>query len=391
MPRATCVGSEFLMSLYDLIYFDQAATSYPKPPCVLEAVREALTDAFGNPGRSSHEAARLAAERVYEVRDAVCRFFDASSAERVVFTQNATHALNLAISSACAEGGHVLCSDLEHNAVLRPLERLAAEGKIRYNVFPSKGICAEVLEGYLQEDTRAVITTHASNICGRVLPLAELGALCRRRGILFVVDASQSAGHLPLSVRNMHIDVLCAPAHKGLYGILGAGFAIFETQREFPPFMVGGGGANAFSPFMPRELPEHFEAGSLSVPAILSLGASLAYLQERSVHSIAAHIAALEGRLHENLSVLSRVRIWEKEARGTGILSFTCEGVSPSLLAEALDEAGVAVRAGYHCAPLAHKTIGSDEVGTVRISVGATNTLGECDEFAERLNFILKR
>ena len=377
------------MSSYELIYFDQAATSYPKSQAVKESVLRSLTTGVGNPGRSAHKEAKDAAEAVYEARCAVCRFFGATDESRVVFTQNATTALNMAIHAICASGGHVLCSDIEHNAVLRPLAYLAREGKIRFDIFPSRGITADLLERYVRADTCAIVTTHASNVCGRVLPLEIIGDFCRKRSILFIVDASQSAGHLPIDVQRMKIDILCAPAHKGLYGILGAGFAIFETQRELPPLLHGGSGTESFSPYMPKALPERFEAGSLSVPAITALGTSLKEIEAVGVKTIAAHIASIEKYLRQELASFPALSL-SKES-GCGILSLTHERFSPSRMADALDEVGVATRAGYHCAPLAHKTLGTDKTGSLRLSLGATNTKAECAAFCERFSAVLKK
>ncbi len=378
------------MSLSNLIYFDQAATSFPKPPCVKEAIAEALSEAAGNPGRSAHAKATRAAERVFDVREEICRFFDATSPEGVVFTENATQALNMAIFCATYAGGHVLCSDIEHNAVLRPLAHLQAFGKIRYDVFDSTCVTEERLGALLKPDTRVLVATHASNICGRVLPIEVIGEFCRKRNILFILDASQSAGHIPISVRKMGVDILCAPAHKGLYGILGAGFAIFETQRAFPPFLLGGSGSFSHELSMPNTLPERYEAGSLPVPAILALGASLRLLKEIGVEKIAEHIERLSRLLFEGLSEIRGLSLIDEAPPKNGVISFTHRTLSPSMIAERLDEADVCVRAGFHCAPLAHKTLGTVEEGTVRASVGFSSTKDECDDFLARISLILR-
>ncbi len=376
------------MKYSEEIYFDQAATSYPKPPCVLEAVKRALTEYGGNPGRSGHRLSLGAAECVFSVREALCRFFDAPSAERVIFTKNATEALNLIIFSVLKNGGHALCSDMEHNAVLRPLLHLKREGRADFDVFESKELTEEGLKALLRPDTRLLVLNHASNICGRVLDAERIGRFCEGHGIVFVLDASQSAGHIPISMQKMKVDVLCAPAHKGLYGIMGAGFAIFRREMNLPPFMHGGSGVHSLASEMPSTLPERYEAGTLAVPAIAALGASLADIKEKGVGKIHGHIESMERCLGEGLTHIRGIRVLEKEARGSGILSFVHESLSPAALAERLDDAGVAVRSGYHCAPLAHRTIGSPDGGTVRIGLGASNTLSECEHFLERLEKI---
>ena len=372
------------------LYFDHAATSYPKPPTVFDAIGRALTLAAGNPGRSAHALAVCAAEEIYATRETLARFFDASSAEGVVFTLNATHALNVAIASACHGGGHVLCSDIEHNAVLRPLAALARAGRIRYEVFPSEGNVREHVKERLRADTVLVVLNHASNVFGRVTPIREVGALCKERGIYFVVDASQSAGHIPISVRRMGINALCLPAHKGLYGILGAGAVIFEGDTLPHPLLYGGSGAFSRLPDMPEMLPERLEAGSLPVPAVLALGAGVRFVEEKGVEAVADHVAALEALLHEHLAEIKGIRVHRAHERGSGSVSFTHESLSPALLAERLDEAGVAVRSGLHCAPLAHEVIGTAREGTVRASVGLQSTKEECFALFERLSEIVK-
>ncbi len=376
------------MSLSDLIYLDHAATSFPKSATVKDAIFYALTEAAGNPGRSAHALAVRAAESVYEVRETLAQFFDASSPERVVFTSGATAALNMAIFCAAAKGGHFLCSDIEHNATLRPLEHLRREGKISYDVFPSDSVSETMLSHYVKKNTVALVATHASNVCGRVLPIRAIGDFCRKRNILFILDAAQSAGHIPISVRKERVDILCAPAHKGLFGVLGAGFAIFETERLLPPFLLGGSGSFSHDPTMPDTLPERYEAGSLPVPAILALGAAINELP--APLDAEAHLLELSAYLFEKLSALGGVRLTDALPPKNGVFSFTHDRLAPSEIAEALSDAGVFVRAGFHCAPLAHKTLGTHECGTVRASLGITSTKKDCDEFVERIFRILK-
>ena len=374
----------------DLIYLDQAATSFPKPPAVFPALVRALTEAGGNPGRSGHRLSLAAAEEIYACRLAVASFFEAPAAEGVIFTANATAALNLAIACLCAKGGHVLISDMEHNAVFRPIYRLAEEGKITYGIYPTAQNVTAAIRARLRPDTVLVIANHASNICGRVLPLEEIGSLCREKGLCFLVDASQSAGHIPVSMRKMKIDILCAPAHKGLYGIQGAGIAVFAEERPYPPFLSGGSGAYSLSPHMPDEYPERFEAGTLPTPAIFALHAGLGAVKLRGVDAVFRHTLRLSALLTEELTALPGVRLMLPEEAGSGILSFLAEGFTPEELATLLDRASVCVRAGLHCAPLAHRALGTEKSGTVRISLGMTNTEEECLAFCRRLSAILK-
>ncbi|MBP3436825.1 MAG: aminotransferase class V-fold PLP-dependent enzyme [Clostridia bacterium] len=378
------------MKCSDYIYLDQAATSFPKPPSVLAAVRRALYEAGGNPGRSAHRLSLAAAEGIYTCREKVAAFFDAPREEGVVFTQNATYALNMAIFSFAKEGGHILISDMEHNAVLRPVCHLAKKGIISYEIYPTDKDTAKEVEKRIKKETCLVIANHASNICGRILPVAKIGALCQKKGIPFLVDASQSAGHLPISLSKMGISVLCAPAHKGLYGIQGAGFALFDKSYPLPPFILGGSGAFSLSEEMPSEYPEHFEAGTLPTPAVFALAAGIGELEKAGISAIHDHILSLERGLREKLMNIGGVRLLLPREMGNGILSFTAEGVSPAILGGRLDEEGFGVRSGLHCAPLAHKALGTEKTGTVRVSLGLSNTKAECDAFARSLCRILK-
>lgn len=368
-----------------------AATSYPKPPAVFSALCRALTEAGGNPGRSGHRLSLAAAEEIYACRLALASLFDAPNAEGVIFTQNATAALNLAIACATEKGGHVLISDMEHNAVFRPVYRLWEEGKINYSVYPTGEDPVAAVRAGLRRDTILVIANHASNICGRVLPIGEIGALCREKGVCFLVDASQSAGHIPLSVREMKIDILCAPAHKGLYGIQGAGFALFAEEKPYPPFLSGGSGSFSRSPHMPKEYPEHFEAGTLPTPAIFALKAGAEEVAQRGVANIYAHTLALSALLRTELEKMPGVRLLLPREAGSGILSFLAEDFAPEEMAAELDRAAVCVRAGLHCAPLAHRALGTEKSGTVRVSFGMTNTEEECLAFCRRLFAILQK
>ncbi len=376
----------------DFLYFDQAATSFPKPPAVLKSIRAALNEAGGNPGRSGHRLSVAAAMGIYACREALAAFFEAPYPEGVIFTQNATYALNLAIFALAKRGGHILLSDMEHNAVFRPVFHLAETRGITYEIYPSGKDAAAQVDARIRENTSLVIATHASNICGRVLPIGEIGAVCQRRGVPFLVDASQSAGHIPVSMEKMQISALCAPSHKGLYGVQGAGFLILrDPHHPLPPLVFGGSGAFSTSPSMPEEYPERFEAGTLPTPAIFALRAGLREISARGVSEIGHHIATLEAYLKERLASIPSLRLILPEERGNGIIAFQARGLTPSQLCELFDERGVALRGGLHCAPLAHRALGTEKEGTLRLSLGFTNTKRECDAFLTRLNSILKK
>lgn len=363
------------------IYFDHAATSYPKPKAVEKAVIRALDAEGGNPGRSGHTLSLRAAERVFSARETIANFFGLGDARGVVFTKNATEALNLAISVFTAGGGHVLCDDMAHNALLRPLYALADTGKISLSFFSAKQALPAV-----QEDTVLLCATHASNICTRLCDAERLGAFCQSHDIAFVLDASQSAGHLPIDCEKIGADAVCLPAHKGLYGIMGAGAVLFShPERDYPAFLSGGSGSYSLSREMPKELPEHFEAGTLPLPAIAAFEAGVKWVEEIGIDAIAGKIERLEMRLREGIGNTKGIRIHGEET-GSGIVSFSHTTLSPLRIASLLDGEGFAVRAGLHCAPLAHQTLGTrDAGGTVRVSLGYSNTAKECERFFKAL------
>ena len=262
-----------------MIYLDNAATSFPKPHRVVEEQLRCMQLYGGNPGRGSHALAMAAAEKIYECREELASFFGSPNLENVIFTMNTTMALNTAIKGLLRRGDHVLISDMEHNAVFRPIYKLSRDGVITYDVFQTfptnatrttDSICASILEK-LRPNTRMLICAHASNICSATLPLAEIGALCRKKGILFLVDAAQSAGHLPINMVKMQIDALCAPGHKGLWGPQGCGVLILGEGIVADTLIEGGSGYNSLEGNMPTEVPERYEAGTLPTPAIAGL------------------------------------------------------------------------------------------------------------------------
>ena len=364
-----------------MIYLDHAATSFPKPASVVRAVSGAITRAGGNPGRGSHLAARLAAETVFSCREAVAALFGAPSPEQVVFTGNATAALNLVVKGLLRGGDHVLLSDLEHNAVLRPITALARAGRISYDIFPTfaargrceaGAICGEI-ERLIKPNTRLLICTHASNICSATLPLGEIGELCRRRGILFAVDAAQSAGRLPIDVGALGIDALCAPGHKGLLGPQGSGLLVLREGLRLETLIEGGSGFSSLDPEMPPDPPERYEAGTLPTPAIAGLGAGIREVLRLGVDAIGAREAQLCAYLSSLLCKIPGVTLYAPQHTGS-ILLFSVEGMSPDAVGRELDRLGFAVRTGYHCAPLAHKTLGTPPGGAIRVGLGFGNT-----------------
>ena len=377
------------------IYLDQAATSFPKAPGTAEAVYRYMRDCGCNVSRGSYAGAYSAEELVYDTRILLCRLFGCGDADskKVVFTKNVTESLNVLLKGLLRPGDHVLVSSMEHNAVMRPLGQLAKQG-IRVTRVPCAGdgsMDPADLEARIEKDTKAVVMLHASNVCGTVLPAAEVGAICRERGIRFILDTAQTAGALPVDMNAMGIDALAFTGHKGLLGPQGTGgFLIREDlAAETEPLITGGTGSISHTEDVPDFLPDRFEAGTLNLPGIAGLNASLAWLLAQPAGSILAHELALTGRFLGHMEELEEdglLRIVGKRSTEgrTGVVSIVPAGKDPAELAFRLDEEyGIATRVGLHCAPAAHRTLGTWPQGTVRFSFGAFNTEAETDEAAK--------
>ncbi len=376
-----------------MIYFDNAATTFPKPQTVIRGVAECMQSYGGNPGRSAHPLAIAAAEAVFSAREEVCAFFGGAESENVIFTQNATHALNLAIFGLARQGDHILISNLEHNSVLRPVAELYRRGVASYSVFDALGCDDEVLEEIkkaCRKNTRIIITTHVSNICPKKLPIEKISAFCRERGIFHIVDASQSVGIYDISLKN-GASVICAPGHKGLYGPQGTGFCLFCDGFDFArlsPTVFGGNGISSAKTDMGRTAPESFEAGTLAVPSIAGLAEGVRFVKKLGTHKIRSHEAFLCEKIKQNLLSDGRIKVYLPEENGSTLL-FSAHGVESSELARRLSERGVCTRSGLHCAPLAHKALGTGG-DAVRLSFSAFNTEKEASIFCTILRECLK-
>lgn len=367
-----------------MIYLDNAATTFPKPAAVAERMAAAVSEFGGNPGRSSHRMAMLAEREVFACRCDAAEMFGARP-ENVVFACNATFALNMAMKSAYT-GGSILISDLEHNSVRRPALSLTS-GKPDAEVFVFDS-CLEsgadrtdrILESVRSCLRRArncgmLVMTAASNICGASMPIREVGELCREKGITFIVDAAQAGGHRNIDVMADKIDALCLPGHKGLYGAQGSGMMILGEKTRFSGvFAEGGSGVDSLSEKMPEVPPERYEAGTLSVPCIASLRAGMAFVRENGAETLGEREAELADIFRDALchALGGRVKIYAAEHRG-GIVLFSVSGYSAADVGAFLDDHGVYVRSGYHCSPLAHQRLGTEN-GAVRVSFGAFNT-----------------
>ena len=367
-----------------LVYFDNAATSYPKPPSVMRAVGEAVRGEYGNPGRGGHRATLAAAERVYKCRAAVAEMFGCSCPENVIFTYNDTYALNLAIKGTARRGGRYLISSIEHNSVLRPVVGLSEHG-YSYGIYRASddaGNLSAELSRLLSPGGDTVVACHSSNICGITQPLGAVGGICKARGACLIVDAAQSAGHVPIDMERDRIDILCSSGHKGLYGI-GCGFMIVSPElppERISPLIEGGSGVASADPHMPSSLPERLEAGTLSLPAIASLEAGIRFIREVGMEQIEEHVVGLGTRVRDMLLSLPGVRVYMPE-KACGVVLFNVVGRASEEVAAELDSRGICVRAGLHCSPLAHRTVGTPEGGAVRASFGIYNTAEQTEQF----------
>ena len=367
-----------------MIYLDNAATTLHKPPQVMDAVVRAMT-AMGNAARGAHGGALEASRAVYAARVKLAKLFGCPRPDHVIFTANSTEALNIAISGLIRPGDHVITTDCEHNSVLRPLYRLE-EGGAALDVVPADRlgrVAYEDLEALLRPDTRAVVCTHASNLTGNVLDIARIGEMARRRGALLIVDASQTAGALPIDMEAMGIDVLCFTGHKGLMGPQGTGGLCVRPGVEIEPWKVGGSGVHSYDRRQPREYPTRLEAGTLNGHGIAGLSAALDFLQEVGLEAIEAKERALMDRFYQAVSAMDGVTVYGdfSQARRSAIVALNIRDYDSAAVSDELSETyGIATRPGAHCAPRMHQALGTTDRGAVRFSFSWFNTEDEVDE-----------
>ena len=357
-----------------MIYLDNAATTFPKPKQVVNAITNSLLNLSANPGRSGHAISQAAAIAVYEVREKAARLFGAPSAEQVVFTPNCTTSINYVLKGLLKKGDRVLTSSLEHNAVVRPLTVLKKYG-VDFDVFEAdideSDITFKNFLNAVKPDTRLVICTHASNVTGTVLPIEQIGQYCKQHGILFAVDAAQSAGVLNIDMAKMGIDYLCIAAHKGLYAPMGTGMLIIASDTP-DTIIEGGTGTESINFNQPTEPPERFESGTINLPGIVGIGAGIDFVNQKGMEQILFHERQIIKAAYERLSKTSGIKLYTNRYYDKApILSFNIAGMNSVAVANDLNSYGVAVRAGLHCAPFAHKRIGTIDMGTVRIAPSA--------------------
>jgi len=366
------------------IYLDNAATSWPKPEAVYTAIDHFNRNIGGNPGRGTTSFALASTGIVLETRELLAQLFNISDPLRIAFTLNITEALNLAIKGTLLPGDHLIISSMEHNALVRPAFTLAEHG-VEITVIPcsSEGLLdTKTLVSAIKKNTRMVGLQHASNVTGTIQPVAEVGQICRERGILLLVDSAQSAGVLPIDVQRQYIDILTFTGHKGLYGPQGTGGIYVRPGVAITPLKEGGTGSRSQDTKQPQFMPDCLESGTLNTPGIVGLGAGVRFVLEQGVAAIRLHEQKLMEFLWDNLAGVAKVKRYgvpAVEAR-TAILSFTVDGMDSAQVSLLLEkEFGIVTRGGLHCTPLAHQTIGTLEQGTCRLSPGFFNTEQEME------------
>jgi cysteine desulfurase / selenocysteine lyase len=371
-----------------VIYLDNAATSWPKPPQVLEAMRQAMEQAGGNPGRSGHRLSVAAARVQYDCREKIAEYFHAPDPLRVIFTPNATQAINLVLRGLLKPGDRVVTTSMEHNAVMRPLRFLEKRG-VQILIAPcaADGVLnVEDMAGLIDSRTRLVVLTCASNVVGTVLPVSGVAAAAHRAGALVLADAAQAAGAMPIDMQRSGIDLLAFTGHKELQGPTGTGGLLINSNvdiRTIDPLVCGGTGSRSDSEEQPEDLPDKYESGTANLIGIAGLAAGISWINERGQESIRQHAVQLTAALIEGLSVISGVKIFGTKDAGNSlaIVSITLRGKKVSEVGFRLDEEyGILTRVGLHCAPAAHRTAGSFPEGTVRLSPGIFTTLEDIRE-----------
>ena len=365
-----------------MIYLDNAATTMKKPQCVIDAVVAAMSH-MGNAGRGATSAALDASRVIYDTREKLSDLFNLQNPSRVAFTCNSTESLNTAIKGILSSGDHAITTALEHNSVLRPLYDLQAKGmelsivdcdengNIDYNDF----------EKLIKENTKAIVCTHASNLVGNVLDVKKIGSIAKKHNLIFIVDASQSAGVFPIDMQDMNIDILCFTGHKGLLGPQGTGGICVREGIDVRPLKVGGSGVNTFSKEQPVEMPTHLEAGTLNGHAIAGLNAALDYLKEEGIDNIQKREEELMFRFYNGIKDIRDIKIFGNfENKRAAIVTFNVGDIDSAAFSDELSFAyDISTRAGAHCAPLMHKAMNTVEQGAVRFSFSHYNTEEEID------------
>ncbi len=391
------VGLENYSELYDKgVYLDNAATSFPKPDCVWEAMRAYMQENGATSSRGAYKKAIEADRMVYEARKAIAQLFNCQRPSNVVFSLNITESLNLVLQGILRQGDHVITSSLEHNGVRRCLKTLERDRKIEITTIPcsSEGITdAENVRKAIKKNTKLIVFIHASNVVGTIQPIREIGKIAEEYDIPFLVDTAQTAGVYPIDIVEDHISLLAFTGHKGLLGPTGTGGLVINWQGDIRPLKSGGTGGDSDYPFQPDYLPNKFEAGTPNVAGIVGLGASVQYLLKETVEKIREEEKEIIQYAIEKIREIKGISLYGPQNAGlvTGAVSFNVQGVRPEEVGFWLnEECNIAVRTGLHCAPGIHDVIGTTGMGTVRIGIGYRTTKEEIDYLTEALSLFVK-
>ncbi len=375
-----------------MIYLDNSASTYIKPKEVIKAVNDALIHFSANPGRSGHKASIKTAFKVEQVREQLAAHFNAESGQNVIFTQNCTQALNLAILGSAKQGGHVVCTENEHNSVLRPLENLKTNGIIDYSIAfqtNSKGITLDDIKREIKPNTYMIICNHISNVNGSICDISSIGKFCKENNMIFLVDGAQSCGHLKIDIKENNIDYLTVAGHKGFYAPQSIGCLIMNDSFRPQPILFGGTGTNSLELFQPNIYPERLESGTISTPLILGLGAGVEFV-ENNFKEIACKLDDLTTYLNYELAKMN-IKSYTDPDNSFGVVAFNISDLDSNEVASLLSEKfDICVRGGFHCAPIKHQALGTLSQGAVRVSISYFNTFTEIQRLVYAIKHIAK-
>lgn len=375
-----------------MIYLDNAATTFPKPENVYTQMDYFARNFCGNPGRGGHKLAFESSVEIAKTRELIAKLFNINNPLHILFTKNATEALNLAIKGFVREGEHVITTSMEHNSVIRPLYNL--DKKINLTIIQADKfgqVDTFKIKKAITDKTKLIVATYSSNVNGTILPVDEIGKIAKENNIKFLLDASQGAGSFNIDVKKLNSNMLAAPGHKGLFGPQGTGFLYVDESIKLKPLIQGGTGTNSESIIHPLDFPDGFESGTLNVPGIVGLGAGINYITEIGIKEISKHKTELLNYFYEGLSKIKHVKLYSKKVNNSGIIALNFKDIDSTEVSYVLDKAyNIASRAGMHCSYLAHKTLDTLDVGIVRFSLSYFNSLKEISNVLSALDEISK-
>lgn len=373
-----------------MIYLDNPATSFKKPAAVYQAIYQNTVNCSVNAGRGGHWASIRGAAGIAEAQEMLADFFGIQNPERIAFTHNATYALNMAISGLLRRTDHVIITSMEHNSVLRPIHRLCSYTIVEADEFGR--VSPEDIERAIRKNTKLIATTHASNVCGTIMPVYEIGKICKKHNIPYLLDCAQTAGIIPIDAEKLNVSLLAFSGHKGLMGPLGTGGLFVDKKIKLFPLIVGGTGTESKNKYQPKTMPDMLHSGTANTPGIMALSAAVGYIKSVGIEEIENREKELAMRLFAELKNIDGVKVYGLfQGERNGTVCFNVGDMDSQEVADILDsEFKIAVRGGFHCAYLAHQTIGTAEQGAVRAGFGAFSTPRECDALLDAVNRIAK-